>query len=64
VTRRRSAAEQADLEERILAANVRATQACRDHDVTAEWEAECEWLDLMVERDALLPPPQRKPVDP
>lgn len=60
--RRGKAADLADIEERILAANVRATQACRDHDVTAEWEAECEWFDLIVERDRLVA--QRKPSEP
>lgn len=50
----RRSADLVELEELILAANVRATQACRDHDIAAEWQAECDWYDLMVERDTLI----------
>ena len=59
-----SSRSKAELEERIVAANVRATQACRDHDLAAEWQAECDWYDLIVERDRRFPPRQRKPVEP
>jgi hypothetical protein len=55
------ARDRADLLERIVAAEAKAAEACRNHDATAEWEAECVcWvlyeqaaeIGLPLQRDA------------
>lgn len=59
----RRSTELVDLEERIVAAEAKAAHACRNHDSVAEWEAECEWWALIDQRDQLIAPEQRRPVE-
>jgi hypothetical protein len=60
----RAVRSQPDLEERIVQAEAKAAEACRNHDSTAEWECECLLYELYDERANLPAPPQRKPVEP
>lgn len=60
----RRSADRADLDERILHWEARASRACREHDQQAEWLAECELWALYEERAALPAPRPRKPVEP